>query len=323
MGQRSSSALRLSSHYRTGWTRRCGTWCAVANGRLFFDRWGRQLKTIDIPELALVALIGVSGSGKSTLSRRHFLPTEVLSSDFFRGLVSDDENDQTCTPDAFDALYYMLAKRLARGNLTVVGATNVRAEDRKRLIEHARKFHCFAVALVLDTPEKVCQARNSLRPDRNFGPHVIGRQINELKRGLRGLEKEGFRYVHIFDGSEDFEIRRVPLWNNKKDETGPFDIFGDLHGCAAELRLLLSQLGWECVALPDQPTPWEDECWRHPLGRKAIFLGDLVDRGPQVMDTVRIVRNMVSAGNAMCVAGNHDVKLVSAAARMAEQHRKY
>ena len=268
------------------------------------------MKTIDIPELALVALIGASGSGKSTLSRRHFLPTQVLSSDFFRGLVSDDENDQSCTPDAFDALYYMLAKRLARGKLTVVDATNVRAEDRKRLIEHARKFHCFAVALVLDTPEKVCQARNKLRPDRNFGPQVIGRQISELKRGLRGLEKEGFRYVHIFDGSEDFEIRRVPLWNNKKEETGPFDIFGDLHGCAAELRLLLTQLGWERFVLPDQPSPWGDECWRHLLGRKAIFLGDLVDRGPQVMDTVRIVRNMVSAGNALCVAGNHDVKLV-------------
>jgi protein phosphatase len=73
---------------------------------------------------------------------------------------------------------------------------------------------------------------------------------------------------------------------------------------------LLTQLGWERFVLPDQPSPWGDECWRHPLGRKAIFLGDLVDRGPQVMDTVRIVRNMVSAGNALCVAGNHDVKLV-------------
>ena len=83
-------------------------------------------------ELALVAFVGASGSGKSTLARRHFLPTEVLSSDFFRGLVSDDENDQTCTHDAFDALYYMIEKRLARGKLTVVDATNVRAEDRKR-----------------------------------------------------------------------------------------------------------------------------------------------------------------------------------------------
>ena len=112
------------------------------------------MRTIEIPEMALVALIGASGSGKSTFGRRHFQPTEVLSSDFFRGLVSDDENDQAATKDAFDALYYMLDKRLARGRLTVVDATNVRPDDRKRLIEHARQYHCFAVAIVVDTPEK-------------------------------------------------------------------------------------------------------------------------------------------------------------------------
>src|SRR6476661_487908 len=121
---------------------------------------------LTIPELALVAFVGASGSGKSTFARRHFLPTEVLSSDFFRGLVSDDENDQAATRDAFDALYYMLAKRLARGRLTVVDATNVRPDDRKRLIENARQYHCFAVAIVIDAPEKVCLERNRHRPDR-------------------------------------------------------------------------------------------------------------------------------------------------------------
>ena len=96
-------------------------------------------ETIEIPELALVALVGASGSGKSTFARSHFLPTEILSSDFFRGLVSDDENDQASTHDAFDALYYILEKRLARGKLTVVDATNVRPEDRKRLVEISRQ----------------------------------------------------------------------------------------------------------------------------------------------------------------------------------------
>ncbi len=268
------------------------------------------MKTIEIPELALVALIGASGSGKSTFARRHFIPTEVLSSDFFRGLVSDDENDQTCTHDAFEALYYMLDKRLARGRLTVLDATNVRSEDRKRIIEHARKYHCFAVAIVVNTPERICRERNAKRPDRDFGPHVIGRQILDLKRGIRGLEREGFRYVHILNGSEEVEIRRVPLWSNKKQEKGPFDIFGDLHGCAGELRALLKQTGWEQFSLPAQDSPWGEECWRHLSGRKAIFLGDLVDRGPHVIDTIRIVRNMVAAGTAFCVAGNHDVKFV-------------
>jgi protein phosphatase len=161
------------------------------------------MKTIEIPELALVALIGASGSGKSSFGRQHFLATEVLSSDFFRGLVSDDENDQAATHDAFDSLSFMLEKRLARGKLTVVDATNVRAEDRKRLIEKARKYHCFAIAIVLNTSEKTCLERNSTRPDRAFGPHIVRRQISDLKRGLRGMEREGFRHVHVLDGQED------------------------------------------------------------------------------------------------------------------------
>jgi protein phosphatase len=268
------------------------------------------MRTIEVPELSLIALVGASGSGKSTLARRLFLPTEVLSSDFFRGLVSDDENDQGATPDAFAALYFMLDKRLARGKLTVVDATNVRQEDRKRLVEHARQYHCFAVAIVVNTAESICLERNRARPDRAFGPHVVRRQIAELKRGIRGLEREGFRYVHILNDAEDVEIRRVPLWNNKKDQVGPFDIFGDLHGCADELRALLQQLGWLRSTLPASEDPWGDECWQHPLGRRAIFLGDLVDRGPHITETLRIVRNMVTAGAAFCVAGNHDVKFM-------------
>ncbi|HEY1755500.1 MAG TPA: polynucleotide kinase-phosphatase [Bryobacteraceae bacterium] len=272
------------------------------------------MKTVELPELALVALIGASGSGKSTFGRRHFRPTEVLSSDFFRGLVSDDENDQAATGDAFDALYHMLAKRLARGRLTVVDATNVRPEDRKRLIEHARKFHCFAIAIVLNASEKTCLARNRNRPERAFGPHVVRRQLNDLKRGMRGLEREGFRYVHMLNedeiSSDQVEIRRMPLWNNKKDQFGPFDIFGDLHGCADELESLLTKLGWERCATEEPDSFWGGESWRHPERRRAIFLGDLVDRGPRVLDTVRIARNMVKAGTAFCIAGNHDVKLV-------------
>lgn len=268
------------------------------------------MRTIEIPELALVVLVGASGSGKSTFARRHFRSTEVLSSDFFRGLVSDDENDQASTTDAFESLYYVLEKRLARGKLVVVDATNVRAEDRKRLVQQARKYHCFAVAIVLNVSEKTCQDRNALRSGRDFGPHVVRRQIGELKRSLRGMEREGFRFVHILAEGDEVEIRRFALWNNKKHETGPFDIVGDLHGCADELRELLRKLGWGRRPLQRPELPWGDECWEHPLGRKAIFVGDLVDRGPAILDTIRVVRNMVVAGTAFCVPGNHDIKFM-------------
>ncbi len=128
---------------------------------------------ITIPELSLVVLVGPSGCGKSTFARRHFKPTEVLSSDFCRGLVSDDENDQTATKDAFEVLHFIAAKRLAAGRLTVVDATNVQPEARKLLVALAREYHVLPVALVLNLPEKLCQERNRGRPDRDFGPHVV------------------------------------------------------------------------------------------------------------------------------------------------------
>src|SRR5262245_13764250 len=128
---------------------------------------------IKIPELALVVLVGPSGSGKSTFGRAHFKPTEIVSSDACRALVSDDENNQEATGDAFEVLHFIAGKRLERGLLTVIDATNVQPEARKPLLKLARDYHCLPVAIVLDLPERVCQERNQTRPDRNFGPHVI------------------------------------------------------------------------------------------------------------------------------------------------------
>src|SRR3984893_303137 len=128
---------------------------------------------ITLPELSLVILIGASGSGKSTFARQHFKPTEVLSSDFCRGLVSDDENDQAATKDAFEVLHFLATKRLAVGKLTVIDATNVQIEARKPLVALAREYHVFPVAIVFNLPEHLCHERNQQRPDRQFGPHVV------------------------------------------------------------------------------------------------------------------------------------------------------
>ena len=260
---------------------------------------------LTIPELSFVVLIGVSGSGKSTFARKHFKPTEILSSDYCRGLVSDDENSQAATKDAFEVLHFIARKRLAAGKLTVVDATNVQSESRKSLVEIAREFHCLPVAIVLDLSERVAHDRNKTRPDRDFGPHVIRQQSQQLHRSLRGLEREGFRHVHVLKSLEEIEaavIERQPLWNNLKQEHGPFDIIGDVHGCFDELVELLRQLGHgvDETTLTVQPAN----------GRKLVFVGDLVDRGPKVPQVLKLVMNAVGSGTALCVPGNHDAKLM-------------
>jgi polynucleotide kinase-phosphatase len=266
---------------------------------------------LTIPDLSLIALVGITGSGKSTFGRTHFRPTEVLSSDFFRALVADDENDQSASAAAFDALYYVAGKRLAAGRRTVIDATNIRADDRRKLVALARDHDVLPTAIVLDVPEHVAAERNAIRPDRVMPAHVIGRMARELRRGLRSLEREGFRKVHVLRGVEEIEAATISyerLLNDRRDLTGPFDVIGDVHGCRSELEALLVELGYAIV---------RDDAGRaidavHPSGRTVAFVGDLVDRGPDTPGVLRLVMGMVTAGHALCVSGNHESKLLRA-----------
>ncbi|MFJ9580458.1 polynucleotide kinase-phosphatase [Streptomyces sp. NPDC101191] len=263
------------------------------------DTTGTQRRTLPVTDLSLVVLIGATGSGKSTFARRHFKPTEIVSSDFCRGLVADDENDQSASKDAFDVLHYIAGKRLAAGRLTVVDATSVQSEARRQLVKLAREYDVLPIAIVLDLPEEVCAARNAARPDRAHLPrHVIQRHRRELRRSLKGLEREGFRKVHVLRSTEEVEAAEVVLekrFNDLRHLTGPFDIIGDIHGCRSELETLLAKLGYVDG--------------HHPDGRTAVFVGDLVDRGPDSPGVLRRVMGMVAAGDALCVPGNHENKL--------------
>jgi protein phosphatase len=264
--------------------------------------------TITVPELSLIVLIGVSGSGKSTFAARHFRPTEVLSSDIFRGLVGDDETDQSVTRGAFAALHAVAIERLKLGRLTVIDATSVQAGDRKPLLELARAHHVLPVAIVLDVPERVCAGRNEARAGRDFGAGVIRRQHDYLQRSVKNLGREGFRRVFVLRGAAEVdaaEVVRERGWSDRTDLTGPFDIIGDVHGCAAELAALLGKLGY-------RPDPGAGGALAHPAGRTAVFVGDLVDRGPDTPWVLRTVQAMTEAGTALCVAGNHENKLVRA-----------
>ena len=267
---------------------------------------------ITIPELCLVALIGPTGSGKSYFASRHFKPTEVVSSDACRAMIADDANDQSVTPDAFAVLNFITAKRLQAGRLTVIDATSVQPEARRSLVGLAREHDCLAVAIVLNMPEALCLARNRERPDRSFGRRVVRRQVEQLRRSLRRLKREGFRHVFILNSPEETEavtIERVPMWTNLRHEHGPFDIIGDVHGCFDELVALLERLGYRLETRID--ASGETRFFvTHPQGRKAVFVGDLVDRGPGVANVLKLVMSMTADGVGLCVAGNHESKLV-------------
>ncbi|MGL4238255.1 polynucleotide kinase-phosphatase, partial [Tabrizicola sp.] len=264
---------------------------------------------ISIPDFSLVVLVGPTGSGKSSFARKHFLETEIISSDACRAVVSDDETDQAASGDAFELLRLTAGIRLRRRRLTVIDATSVQPRDRAELVQLARQYHALPVALVLNIDADLCHERNKGRANRDFGPHVPRNHSQALRRGLRGLQKEGFRQVQIMNSPAEVDaltIVREPLWTDQRGDHGPFDIIGDIHGCFDELTALLARLGYQVD--PYQPGETLLSA-RHPEGRRVQFLGDITDRGPRNVDCLRLVMGMCAEGTAQCVMGNHDFKL--------------
>ena len=271
-----------------------------------------QLK---IHDYGLVVLIGPSGSGKTTFARQHFRPSEVLSSDHYRSVVGDDERNATTTKDAFDVIEAIAARRLRSRRLTVIDATNVAPDDRKRYVQLARAEHAPLAAIAFDLSERDCLAQNAARGADARPPHAVRRQWRSMQRWTKKLSAEGYRRRYRLRSPEDArnaEVVREPLTCDRRELAGPFDVIGDVHGCRDELVALLEKLGYGIARNDTGDGPAYDTS--PPPGHTAIFLGDLVDRGPDSAGALGLVMDMVRAGHALAIPGNHDAKLARALA---------
>ena len=158
---------------------------------------------VRIPADAMVVLVGPSGSGKSTFAARHFLPTQVLSSDALRAMVADDANDQSATEAAFELLHTALAMRLARRKLTVVDATSVEGWARRHLLSVATRLGRPAAAIVFNLPLATGLERNATRADRTLPPGAIRRQHARMRASLDGLSAEGFEPLVVLSSADE------------------------------------------------------------------------------------------------------------------------
>ena len=270
---------------------------------------------IEIPDWGLILMIGASGAGKSTFARKHFRATEVLESDHYRNVVGDEVRDGRTTRDAFAVMAEITRRRLLAKRRAVIDATNLAPEDRRTFLNAARAAHAPMAAIVVDPGLKACLEHNEGRTDAR-PRYVIERHCRTMKRVLKGLKRDRLRQVwRLKSAAEAAEatIEAKPISCNRRDLAGPFDIIGDIHGCADELKALLARLGYE---VRDWQSPETGQAFTvsHPVGRRLVFLGDLTDRGPDPVAVLQLVMDAVEHGAALAVPGNHDVKLVRALA---------
>lgn len=257
------------------------------------------MTTLKIPKTSLVVLCGSAGCGKSSFARRNFTPTQVVSSDECRAMVSDDESDMSSSRSAFKVFRLIIEQRLILGRLTVADSTALTAKARRDLIALGRKHDFRMVLVVFNIPLSLCREQNLSRA-RKVPHKVLESHRRLLNRALKKVYDEDFDDIYVLDRHEKEEagVKIVPL-PVEIPLPGPFDIIGDIHGCCDELEMLLEKLGYVR----------KNNIYSHPAGRLAIFTGDLGDRGPRCLDSIELVLDMVSAGSALYVPGNHCRKL--------------
>lgn len=255
-------------------------------------------------------LVGPSGAGKSTFAQKWFAATQIVSADACRAWISDCESNQEASADAFEIVHLVVTKRLRRGLLTVVDATNLAADAVTPLLEKAETFKRTIVAYVFTTSLEECLQNNKKRPGRQVSDGVVSRQYKQVAQITSFLKNQDVAITMVLgnaeSSSQEVLIKKTCNYTQalaNREDHGPFDIIGDVHGCYDELLLLLRKLGYiwgQTEAVPRL---------RHPRNRRVVFVGDLVDRGPNSLGVLALVKQAVTDKMAYCVMGNHDDKL--------------
>ena len=270
----------------------------------------RTGRVIQIPDPSLVMLVGTSSSGKTTFAQRHFAPSEILASDTMRTMVADDERNDAVSSAAFEALFAIARKRLELRHLTVIDATSLARDAQDDLRALARECHAMLCAIVLDVDPATVRERNRTRPEgERIDEAGLNRQIATMRRAKKHAKSVARHRCTLIEGTDAISsttIARVPLQCDRRALEGPFDIIGDVHGCLTELLALLAKLGYEVDI--------NDATWtmHHSEGRTAVFVGDLVDRGPSSVECLELAIHTVREGSALIVEGNHEARLARA-----------
>lgn len=263
---------------------------------------------IKIPEVALILIIGIEECGLEFFLKKHFNDDEIIH------LESNGAEELTENEKVFIDLKQTVTSRLEVGKLTVVDARLLVSEQRRELVKLAKEFYCPTFAIILLFPEKKCIQWHSSDINKSLDlQNNIKDQYSTVKKSLKKIKREGIKTKFYFSSISEMEnlneIIRVPLQCNMKEETGPFDIIGDIHGCYDELEMLLEKLAYRVCKVEENFENFGIEV-THPEKRKIVFLGDLVDRGPKSPQVLKLVMSMVNAGNALCILGNHDEKFL-------------
>lgn len=248
-----------------------------------------------LPKTSIVVLCGPAGCGKSTFAKKNFRNYEIVSSDSCRAMVCDDESNMESSKEAFELFYFIIEKRMKLGKIIAADSTALSYDSRRKILQLAGRNGYYTVLVMFDIPLEAVLKQNNTR-DRKVPEKVIKKQYESFIKSKKYIDKEGFdRIVTISPENIDSIKLHVKPSNIEVGDSGPFDIISDIHGCCSELEILLDKLGYKKSG----------GAYTRSGGRKVIFAGDIVDRGPRVIDTINTVYNMVLQGSAYYIPGNH------------------